>query len=615
MTSDVGENLSRGFCLGDFEIIPDRNIVIHNNQSITLEPKIMDVCCLLAKQCGNVVSRDELIDQVWKVKFGSDESLTRAIYILRKAFNQPASGGVIIETIPKRGYRLVALIAGPTIEPQHHIMSSSRDTKPSIAVLAFTDMSEDGDQGYFSDGIAEEIINALVPIPGLVVCGRTSSFSFKGHQASIREIADKLDVTYILEGSVRKHADQIRITAQLIDAIQDNHIWSETYNGTVDQVFDLQDNIAHSVCKELELLLHVEDYKPRLASTLTDDHQAYDLFLQGRALSTRIFGDGVLEQAVEFLLEAVAIDADFAEAWAELANAYAQTAAYVEIDDHIAVLRKSLPAAQKAIDLKPGYAYPKSVQSLNSVVDCEIVEALRLADESCHYEPDNPDIIMHYGFLLAGIGRTKDALPWLEKSVKLDPKQGRNHMILSMAKLNNGDIEGAEYHAQKAVDLNYHVAYLSHAVAAYGADNCSLAIERMMAGINASMHKIISPEFSTPEIWEKIASSIFGGTSGQRELLVKGLNLLISKPDQKVEISFTYILLLAGAAPAFFDAYGSNPSAGNHLVLVNLWGPLAPANQVREHPDFQDFAARTGLTDAWKIFGNPDCWVNTNAGQ
>lgn len=204
--------------------------------------------------------------------------------------------------------------------------------------------------------------------------------------------------------------------------------------------------------------------------------------------------------------------------------------------------------------------------------------------------------------------RTRNALPLLQKSVDLDPKQGRNHMIMSMAKLNNGDMEGAEHHAQKAVDLLYHFAYLSHAVAAYDAGNSDLTVERMITGTSASIHEAASSEFSSPEIWRKIANAIFGGTLEQRELLVEGLKLLVSKPEQKVEISFTYALLLAGAATAFFDAFGSNPSAGNHLVLVNLWGPLEPASQVRDHSGFSDFASRTGLVEAWNAYGHPDHW-------
>ncbi|MBL4871152.1 MAG: hypothetical protein JKX72_09380 [Robiginitomaculum sp.] len=191
------------------------------------------------------------------------------------------------------------------------------DERPSIAVLAFADMSEGGDQEYFSDGMAEEILNALAKVPGLRVAGRTSSFSFKGKNEDITIIGKTLRVGHILEGSVRKQGEKVRITAQLIKADDGFHLWSETYDGTLDDIFDLQEKIARAIAAELQVLLNVgEDI--RLADTRTNNKQAYDLYLQGRALIRQSFNEGAMAKAVTLLEGAVALDPQFADAWAEL---------------------------------------------------------------------------------------------------------------------------------------------------------------------------------------------------------------------------------------------------------------------------------------------------------
>ena len=453
---------SAGFMLGPHQVFPYRNCVILGETTVGLEPKIMEVCQMLAGRAGDVVSREELIDTVWGIKFGSDESLTRAIYVLRKTFGREPSSGAIIETVSKKGYRLAAPVAPLRTRPEAIVSSVNPETRPSIAVLAFVDMSESRDQEHLSDGVSEEIINALVPLRGLKVAGRTSSFSFKGTRNRIAEIGSALNVDYVLEGSVRKHGGRLRITAQLISALDDAHLWSHNFDGDVDQVFDLQDEIARSVCDQLKIILHVDEEPSRLVRALTLSHEAYDLFLRGRSLNARIFGEGVLEQAEKFLKRAVELDADFAEAWAELAFVYVQMASYLRLDNRRAVLRNSVPAAQRAIDLKPDYGFAWSVQSWTPVTQGDIAETIRLAERGYRLDPDHPDVAARYGYYMTMIGRNGEAMPAVRHAIDLDPIQGRNHMILSIALLNMGDIEGADRYAQRAVELGYHAAVLAH---------------------------------------------------------------------------------------------------------------------------------------------------------
>lgn len=607
MPSNV-DDTSLGFLLGRHQVFPYRNIVVLGETVVNLEPKIMKVCQLLAARAGDVVSREELLDEVWGVKSGSDECLTRAVYVLRKTFGQAPRSGGIIDTVSKKGYRLAAPIAPLQTRPTAAISSIKREARPSIAVLAFVDMSESRDQEHLSDGVSEEIINALVPIRGLKVAGRTSSFSFKGTNNRIAEIGDALNVDYVLEGSVRKHGRRLRITAQLIDARDDAHLWSRNFEGDVDQMFDLQDEIARSVCEQLEVILKDDEEAARLAPALTSSNEAYDLFLRGRSLNARIFGEGVLEQAKQFLKRAVELDPDFAEAWAELAFVYVQMAGYLRLDDRRSVLRHSVPAAQRAIELKPDHGFAWSVQSWTPVTQGDIAETIRLAERGYRLDPDHPDVAARYGYYLTMIGRSGDAMAAVRHAIDLDPIQGRNHMILSIALLNLGDIEGADRHAQRAIDLSYHAAALVHQLTSYAAGNHALAIERAVSGARTALTHALPSQVSTPEIWHIVASALYGGSDEQRAALVANMGLMITDPERRTEIAYLWVLLAAGAIPEFLDAFGPTPAPGNHLILAFLWSEIRPLCQLRQHPDFMLFAERIGLKAAWDAYGYPDCW-------
>nr|MBX2849445.1 winged helix-turn-helix domain-containing protein [Acidiferrobacterales bacterium] len=183
----------------------------------------MEILGLLAQGNGQVVLREDMLDE-----HSSDEGVTRAVSILRKTLKKVGSEKDYIETIPKRGYRLLVSVSSSyLVEDDKPEQSSTKSAQTaSLAVLAFIDLSENQDQGYLSDGVSEEIINALVRLPFLRVTGRTSSFSFKDTNTKVREIANALNVSHILEGSLRRHKDRIRITAQLIEAQNDKHLWS-----------------------------------------------------------------------------------------------------------------------------------------------------------------------------------------------------------------------------------------------------------------------------------------------------------------------------------------------------------------------------------------------------
>jgi adenylate cyclase len=237
--------MSREFWMGDWLVEPNLNSITRGNQRISVEPKVIEVLAYLAEYPGEVLSKEQIIQAVWPDIFVSNEVLRYSISELRRAFEDDARNPRIIQTISRRGYRLIAQVSpkAPTAK-----------VAGSIAVLAFADLSPAKDQEYFCDGISDEIIDNLTCVKGLRVVSRTSSFAFKGKSEDVRTIGKKLGVTTVLEGSVRKAGTQVRISVQLISVEDGCHVWAERYDRELKDVFRVQDEIAGSIAAALEIV-------------------------------------------------------------------------------------------------------------------------------------------------------------------------------------------------------------------------------------------------------------------------------------------------------------------------------------------------------------------------
>ena len=273
----------------------------------------------------------------------------------------------------------------------------------SIAVLAFDDMSQDGDQEYLSDGIAEELLNLLAKIPELRVISRSSAFSFKGQNLELTEIAERLNVAHILEGSVRKAGNQIRITAQLIEARSDTHLWSETYDHTLDDVFAIQDDIAATVVEQLkiELLgeaLHVAD----------NDPVAYALFLQARHLGRQLTREG-WDQSIALYKQALAIDPDYADAWDGLSANYINMAGRSELsyEEGYALAREATEAAL-AIDPDHARAH-SSLGWIAMYYDTDLAASASHFERALQLAPSDVVNIAGAALMLDSLGRVDEA--------------------------------------------------------------------------------------------------------------------------------------------------------------------------------------------------------------
>ena len=334
-------------------------------------------------------------------------------------------------------------LAVPAVPPLE--VAAAPDAK-SIAVLPFVDMSAAKDQEYMSDGIAEELLNLLAKIPDLKVIARTSSFAFKGEKVEVAEIARKLNVAHVLEGSVRTSGNKLRITAQLIRTADSTHLWSETYDRTLEDIFALQDDIARQVANALRVTL-LGSGQPA-ASVNVQDSEAHRLLLQGRYLAQNAKYDLALQK----FQQAIERNAASAQTWVEIANAHMSQGdgGWVPPDKAYAAAREAIDKAL-AIDSNLGTAL--AAKSWLQAYDFEWDGALASLRKALALEPGNATVLLQAGWTLAEIDPAEEALALIEKSIELDPLQGRGYDIHSILLAALGRFAEAEGTCRKAQTL------------------------------------------------------------------------------------------------------------------------------------------------------------------
>ena len=325
------------------------------------------------------------------------------------------------------------------------------DPLQSIAVLPFVNRSPDPDNEYFSDGVTEELIDALAQVPGLKVAARTSSFRFKGQSPDVREVGEVLDVEAVLEGSVRKSGDRVRITAQLIASDDGYHLWSETYDRQLTDVFAVQDEIAQSIVDELDVRLAGEE-SDRLVEEQTSDPEAHALYLRARYAGADRTRQG-LERSVRLYQQALTRDSAYAAAWAGLADAYSLMATYrvIPLEDGKASAEQ---AARRALSIDPEAAEAHATLGGLHAHRHEWAEAEAAFQRALHLKPSYARAHHWYSMLLEILGRREEALDQIRQAEALDPLApaivGTRSYLLHFAK----DHEAATEKGRESRDLS-----------------------------------------------------------------------------------------------------------------------------------------------------------------
>ena len=322
-------------------------------------------------------------------------------------------------------------------------------TDHSIAVLPFVNMSSDPEQEYFSDGLSEELLNMLAKLPELRVIGRTSSFQFKGKNEDLRVIGEKLGAAHLLEGSVRKAGNKVRITAQLVRADDGSHLWSETYDRTLEDIFAVQDDIAGQVVRALEVtLLGGDNLTPRQPQ----DAEAYNLYLQGRYFYLRQTPEDA-ERAISYLQRSVNRNPLNATAWVELANVYMMQADYGWRPSAESYGR-AREAVEKALALDSNLAGAHSARGWMQSAHLDWAGADASNQKALARDPRNPEVLLRTGWLAAVQGRQEEGLSLIQKALALDPLRLDSLDYLSYLLVSLDRFEEAEAIARKIFELD-----------------------------------------------------------------------------------------------------------------------------------------------------------------
>jgi len=444
----------------------------------------------------------------------------------------------------------------------------------SIAVLPFVDMSQSRDQEYFSDGISEELLNLLAKVPGLLVTARTSSFSFKGKEIGIPEIARQLGVAHVLEGSVRKSGDRVRVTAQLIRAADGFHVWSETYDKTLDDVFAIQDEIASEVVRELRIQLLGTAPKVR-----TTDPQAYALYLQARELGRKSKAEA-FAQSDALYRQALAIDPRYAPAWYGLARNLANEVSY-GLRPPQEGLASAHEATQKALEIDPEFAPAEAGLGWAAMsVDFDFARAARHFERALALDPTDPDVLGNTAVMLQYLGRSEEGLKLQDEIVRRDPVNLTAIFNRAFAQRSCGRYEEAAASYRAVLGLS----------PGRGGAHYGLGVALLLAGESAAALAEIAQE--TSDAWRMIGLPMAYHALGRNLDSDTALAALIAKYEKDAPFNIAYVYAFRGEADEAFEwldkavEYGDGGLA--EIAAENLF------DNIRSDPRWLPFLRRIG---------------------
>jgi TolB-like protein/DNA-binding winged helix-turn-helix (wHTH) protein/Flp pilus assembly protein TadD len=498
-----------------FRLDTTNHLLWRGGDRVPIAPKGFDVLAYLVQHAGQVVTQDDILEALWPETYVNPEVLRKYILEIRKALGDRPDNPEFIETVPKRGYRFVAPVTdesateppdmptshlteqqgteqndGPATTPSeqessfgkhrvwtfalvpvplvvllaaamvgYHLVRQKRNSFPvasaaSIAVLPFSDMSPAQDQEYFSDGLSEQLINDLAKVSGLKVIGRSSAFQFKGKNEDLREVGRKLDVANVLEGSVRREGNHVRITAELIKADDGFQLWSQTYDREMRDIFAVQDEIALAASQALQVKLLAGNGQPVAPNLRSANPEAYQAYLQAEYFSRRGQNKEDLGKALAYTDTAIKLDGGYGPAWALRASVQ-NMMAEVGLADTGEGFRKARADAERAIALDPTVASAYLALARTQIDwDWDWDAANTSVTKAAALEPGSVEVFRLRSYLSRLLGNLDQAIKLYEQAVALDPLRTNSHLGRGYLLYVAGQYDQAQAALQKALDLN-----------------------------------------------------------------------------------------------------------------------------------------------------------------
>ncbi len=440
--------------IGAWRVDPALDEISKDRQTVKLQPKTMRLLVCLANHAGQVVSVEQLLDEVWKDVIVTPDSVYNAVAALRRVLGDDIKDPSYIANVPRRGYRLVAPVAPwvgeqPVAAERQTPATTTTVTDKSMAVLPFVDMSEERDQEYFADGMAEEVRSLLARVPGIRVIGRTSSFQFKGRSEDLRTIGSVLGAAYLVEGTVRRSGNRFRVTAQLIGTEDGSHLWSQSYDTDFDEVLEIQDQIAAGLVRALQVAVGVDlPSRPILKSAV-----GYDLYQRGRQALDRLDRMG-FESAVGYFQQALELDPTAIRAAESLAlvHTYIAEWGYAPPNEGFERARMS---AERALELDPrsGVAYAQ-LATIHAIYDWDWAAAVDKVERALALGPRDPGILVVAAIVNLALDRLDEATGFYNSAVALDPLGPISHSGIGTVCYRTGRLAEAEAEFRRALEIS-----------------------------------------------------------------------------------------------------------------------------------------------------------------
>ncbi len=453
------------FAFEDYKLDPVRRELTGATGGIVVGPQVFDLLIYLVENRERVVNKDDMLDAVWCGRIVSESTLTSHINAARRAIGDNGRDQRLIRTVARKGFRFVGEVKEiPSAEDMSSVkvdLAESTESllgapvpleKPSIAVLPFLNLSGDFEQEYFADGVVEDIIAALSRMRWLYVIARNSSFTYKGRAVDMRQVGRELGVRYVLEGSVRKSANRVRITGQLIDAATGRNFWAERFESTLGDIFDLQDQVAASVVGAIAPQMEHAEIE-RAKRKPTENLDAYDYYLRGVANVHKGSKDAI-DEALLLFSKAIELDPNYASAYAMAAWCHFWNKVNGWMTDPVQEIAEGTRLARQAVELgkNDAVALTRSGHALGHL-DGDLDGGIALLDRALVLNPDLAAAWFLGGFLRVWHGEPDSAIEHFEHAMRLsplDPEMYRMQAGLAAAHLFAGRFDVASSWAEKA---------------------------------------------------------------------------------------------------------------------------------------------------------------------
>jgi TolB-like protein/DNA-binding winged helix-turn-helix (wHTH) protein len=519
LSLDAAEGAANVKLFGPFRLDAANHTLWRDSEKIPITPKSFDVLRYLVKNAGRLISQNELLEALWQQTYVNPEVLRKYILEIRRALGDSASEPLYVETQPKRGYRFVAAVTdddgaatpasaakeaatrnspgdeSPVYENftrrelrakrailivitatlaliavlavSAHFWRGPTGARPparpastaSIAVLPFADLSQDHDQEYFADGLSEQLIDSLTKAPGLKVVGRSSAFQFKGKNEDLRSVGKQLGVANVLEGSVRKNGNHVRITAALIKTDDGFQLWSESYDREIGDLLEAQDEIARDVSSALQVKL-LSPVTSAAGGSQNTNPEAYQAYLQGQYFIARGQNKDDMDQALAYANQAIKLDGNFAPAWAQRAQVL-QSMATVALIDNNDGFSQARESADKAIALDPNLPTAYLTLALIQINHDWDWDAANISlNKAASLAPGNADVIGNQAYLARNLGHLDAAIELYKRAIAVDPLRANFHLALGYVLWSVGRYDESLAALDRAEELNPHLSSL-----------------------------------------------------------------------------------------------------------------------------------------------------------